>query len=71
MLVRHQLRSARDLDPNHIWSGFGGMADYYGEPRSLRKRRKRLPRDVLGQDHPELVLIKLMLAGHGDVSLAG
>src|SRR5262249_52831909 len=67
MLVRHQLRSARHLHPDHIGSRFGGMADHDGQACTRRKRRKRLPLDVLGQDHPELVLVRLMFVGHGAI----
>jgi len=46
------------------------MADHDGQPRSGRKRRERHPLDVLGQDHPELLFIRLMFAGHDAIPLS-
>jgi hypothetical protein len=73
MLVRHQFRAVWYLDPNDVRSGFAGMADQDGKTSSSRERRKRLPRDVFGQNGTEYGLIRLMIAGHGsfpsDISL--
>jgi hypothetical protein len=52
------------------------MADHHGEARAGWKRRERLPCDVLGQDRPKPVFVRLMLArqiltSHGALPLFG
>src|SRR6266853_6487491 len=64
MLVRHQFRAVRHLDPDHVRTGFRGMAYDDRQTSPGRKRREWLPVDVFGQDHSKICLIRLMIAGH-------
>jgi len=64
MLVRHQFRAVGHLDPDHIGTGFRGMAYDDRQTSPGRKRRERLLVDIFGQDHSKICLIRLMIAGH-------
>src|ERR1700722_63912 len=65
MLVRHQLGAARHLDPDHVGTGFRGMADQDREASRSRKSGERFPLDVFREDRPEGRLVWLMDARHG------
>src|SRR5260370_113032 len=41
-----------------------GLAEGGRKTSCGRKRRERLPVDILGQDHSKICLIRLMIAGH-------
>src|SRR5258705_12702143 len=71
MLVRHQFRAVRHLDPGHVRTGFRGMAYKDRQASPGRKPRERLPVDVFGQDHSKISLIRLMIAGHGSHPFLG
>src|SRR5258708_5190793 len=64
MLVRHQFRAVGHLDPDHVRTGFRGMAYKDRKTSPRRKRRERIPVDVFGQDHSKISLVRLMIAGH-------
>lgn len=70
MPVRHELHAGRNLDADHVRAGLLGMTHNDGEASRRRKRRERLPVDILGQHRPEDSLIWLVHAHPGDRSAA-
>src|SRR5712672_855052 len=50
MLVRHQFRAVRRLDPHDIRSGLTRLSNKHRQPNRRRERRERLPVDVFRQD---------------------
>src|SRR6185312_5405518 len=59
MLVRHQFRAVGHLDPDHVRTGFRGMAHDDRQTSAGWKRREWLPVDIFRQDHSKFFLIRL------------
>ena len=53
MLVRHQFRAVRHLDPDHVRTGFRGMAYKDRQASPGRKRREWLPVDIFRENRFE------------------